>query len=89
MKFRPWGGLKLIIDWAKGTNKLESLLLAPIIEKIEVRNRFEMVSFQHTYRELNEKVSKIPKEALTLQEGPLVLSETDTRGLTEEVKFLY
>lgn len=62
------GGSKLVIDWEKHINKLESLLLTPIMEKNEVRNMFEHVFFQHEYRELHEKFDKISTKALTLQE---------------------
>jgi hypothetical protein len=69
------GDSKLVIDWAKGNSSLEKLLLKLLMEKLrEIRNLFEMVSFEHVYRELNEIADQLSKEVLTLQEGLVILS---------------
>jgi hypothetical protein len=55
----------------------QSLLLQPIIDKFkEVANLFEHVPFQHVCIELNEQAEKLSKEALSLQEGLLVTTES-------------
>jgi hypothetical protein len=68
-----------------------NLLLLPSMDIIrEVSNKFVYVSFQHVFRELNEKVDKISKESLLLQEGLLVIFETSGGcSLLEEVMSLY
>jgi ribonuclease HI len=72
------GDLKLVIDWTNGVNKIENLILNPIMEKItEVRSRFEDISFQHVFRELNKTADKLSKEALILQGGKLVTVGTN------------
>jgi hypothetical protein len=62
--FRSWGTLSSF-NWANGENKMENLLLLPIMDIIrEVRNNFVDVYFQHVFRELDEKAYKLSKEAL-------------------------
>lgn len=49
--FHILGYSKLIIDWAKGLNKLENLSLIPIMDRIrEVLNKFEYIFF-HLFAE--------------------------------------
>lgn len=41
----------------------------------DVRYRFSIVTFQHVYRQLNEKIYKLSKEYLSLHEGLLIVVE--------------
>ena len=66
-----------MIGWENGVDKIENLILNPIMEKIrEVRSRFEDILFQHVCIKLNETAHKLSKEALILQEGKLVTMES-------------
>ena len=65
-----------MIGWENGVDKIENLILNPIMEKIrEVRSRFEDILFQHVCIKLNETTHKLSKEALILQEGNMVTIE--------------
>ena len=48
------------------------------------------VSFQQVYIKLNVAADKFSKESLVIQEGKLVIVETNDKGfLTEDIKTLY
>jgi hypothetical protein len=73
--------------WKEQAGKFNS---SSIIDKTsKVRNMLVSISFQHVFRELNEKADKLSKEALLLQEGLLVTAETAGGGTLPDFDFFF
>lgn len=70
------GNSKLLMVWANGKCQLSNLNLGPILLRVlEVKQHFDFISFTHIYREFNTKADSLSKDALSLQEGSLLLQE--------------
>ena len=61
---------KSIIDWATGKNNIRSPHLHNLSKEIRaLQPTFEVVLFNHIYREYNTEVDTLSKQALAIQPG--------------------
>jgi hypothetical protein len=66
------GDSKLVIDWANQKATVSDVRLEPLLRDIKLSMQsFEWLSFNHIFRELNEKSNSLSKEALSLLVGAL------------------
>jgi ribonuclease HI len=75
-QFQVYGDSKMLMYWANNKYQTGNLTLVPIMNQVmEVKNRFEEISFNHIYREYNTKADQLSKETLLMQEGILFEQE--------------
>jgi ribonuclease HI len=80
-KLQVFGDSKLMVNWANNQCRMDNLLLVPLMNQfLEVKEKFEDISFSHVFREFNSIADQLSKEALLLQEG--LLYEQEFRGGT-------
>ena len=68
------GDSKLTIDWANGKLQINAPHLHHLLRAIKSQvESFDSLSFQHIYRELNQDADKLPKYALLLSQGIMLI----------------
>jgi hypothetical protein len=85
------GDSKLIIEWCKGSGRLQSLALEGWKEQIKrLSTQFEKISYLHTYREYNKVADVLSKFALKDQDhcGVIIYTQwVDNKpGLSRHIK---
>jgi len=58
-----FGDSLLIINWLRGSCKMEKYLLRPIFDAVQsIKSSFNIISFQHVFRERNFEADFLSKE---------------------------
>jgi hypothetical protein len=71
-RIQVMGDSKLLVDWANGGSHIENPVLSTVMNRVsEVRMKLLEISFSRIYRQFNEKMNRLSKEALSLQERTL------------------
>jgi hypothetical protein len=82
--------LKLVIDWARKKKMAQDTRLEPILRGIKfVFLSFELLSFNHNFRELNKKEDELSKEALLLPTGSFGFYEFLEGVETQSIEFCH
>ena len=79
------GDSKLTIDWANGKLQINAPHLQHLLRAIKSQvERFDSLSFQHIYRELNEYADKLSKAALSLPPGIMLIKDYENNLLINQ-----
>jgi hypothetical protein len=85
VKLQVAGDSKIIIEWFNGVFKLQETTLDSWQRRIAyLRKGFLSIEARHIYRELNQEADALSKEALSLDEGVLLLSVWNGNVLLRE-----
>lgn len=52
--------LRLVVEWAKGTYRMQNLTLSPLLEQVRVAaEQFNEISYAHVKREHNKQADEL------------------------------
>ena len=85
---KVFGDSKFLMDWCNKKLHITNIQLQSILQHIkEERIGYEHLTFDHLYRELNQKVNGLSKEAIFLKDGVLVTQEFRREEELEPITF--
>ena len=75
-KIHIFGDSQLVINWAKGKFRMHNLELSLILQEVhKLSDCFELVQFQHIYRERNSLADTLGKDGVRINEGYWLINE--------------
>jgi len=70
------GDSKVIINWFTNYNNIQVISLQPWMTRIRLLSKyFQQIKVQHIYKNYNDVVDRLSKEALLLDEGGIYISK--------------
>jgi ribonuclease HI len=87
-KLQIFGDSQVVVDWINGKTHIQVARLQPVMNMIrEMLGELEWYSCSHVYRELNQKVDQLSKEALEMEFGAFFYQEFQNNLPVHDMSF--